>query len=86
MASTFQVFAEDQQGGQTHTYKSAVNDISQHINKGARSCIIKGNGLWQIFTGKDLKGIPNVLKAGTYDTPASMGMLRSGAFSAKLEL
>jgi hypothetical protein len=49
------------------------------------SCIINGDGYWQIFSGKDYTGTPNVLKAGTYLTPADMGMLLAGALSARLE-
>jgi hypothetical protein len=28
------------------------------------SCIINGDGYWQIFSGKHYTGTPNVLKAG----------------------
>jgi hypothetical protein len=83
---TFQVFSEDQQGGQTYTFISAVNDIPQYIGgKGVRSCIITGTGLWQIFSDKDHRGVPNVLKAGKYHTPAGMGMLDDGAKSTILQ-
>lgn len=83
--STLQAFSKDQNQGDTCTFTSAVSDILKYVTPSMLSCIINGDGYWQIFSGKDYTGTPNVLKAGTYLTPADMGMLLAGALSARLE-